>query len=46
MRAIAATFQRRDTALQAKAPEALTATFANNPTKQRSSYLLECVNFG
>jgi predicted nucleotidyltransferase component of viral defense system len=34
-RALAATFQRRDTVLPAEAPEALTATFANDLTKQR-----------
>jgi predicted nucleotidyltransferase component of viral defense system len=34
-RAIAATFDRRDTALPVEAPQALNATFANDPTKQR-----------
>lgn len=34
-RAIAATFQRRETALPAEPPEALTATFASDLTKQR-----------
>lgn len=34
-RAIAATFERRDTALPAEAPEALTTTFSSDLTKQR-----------
>lgn len=34
-RAVAATFERRDTALPIEAPEALKATFANDPTKRR-----------
>lgn len=34
-RAIAATFQRRETALPAETPEAFTATFASDLTKQR-----------
>jgi predicted nucleotidyltransferase component of viral defense system len=34
-RAIAATFERRKTALPSEAPEALTATFANEPAKRQ-----------
>jgi len=34
-RAIAATFRRRDTAIPAEPPEALTAAFAEDPLKQR-----------